>query len=232
MDVYLLKKIWRNNDKSFGFVRDRTKEDALKAIRRLNGQVIRECKIIMKEARYAKRDGKQVRQEEGNGGFAHKKTRYVDAKRDHGTYREAVIGVKNQDEPLTIVITGEVAEENRRWLRRSIVAEDLNPVKIENVKRGLENRGVKYIKVSLIDSYKALITLKIEQEAEEIIKRGNNYLQLEMEEIRQWIPEEVCKEIRVWLECIGIPLHAWSIENFVSIGNHWGRFLKCHEDTI
>ena len=85
MDVYLLKKIWRNNDKSFGFVRDRTKEDALKAIRRLNGQVIRECKIIMKEARYAKRDGKQVHQEEGNEGFAHKKTRYVDAKRDHRT---------------------------------------------------------------------------------------------------------------------------------------------------
>ena len=46
MDVYLLKKIWRNNDKSFGFVRDRTKEDALKAIRRLNGQVIRECKSL------------------------------------------------------------------------------------------------------------------------------------------------------------------------------------------
>ena len=232
VDAYLSKKIRRNNDKLFGFVRYRTKEDALKAIRRLDGQIIRECKIKVKEAQYSKRNMTRVNQTRETGGIENRKRQYTESRRDQRSYKEAVLGVKKQDEPRSIVITGKVAEENKAWLCRSIVGEHMNPLKVEEVRRGLEARGVRNAKVGLIDSYKVLITLETEQEAMEILKKGCNILQPDLEEIRPWTPEEVCKVRRIWLECIGIPLHAWSMENFVILGNQWGRFVKCHDETF
>ncbi|GAB2290756.1 hypothetical protein Dimus_025029 [Dionaea muscipula] len=35
----------------------------------------------------------------------------------------------------------------------------------------------------------------------------------------------------VWLSCYGVPVHAWNVSTFCSIGNHWGEVVQIDEDT-
>ena len=60
---------------------------------------------------------------------------------------------------------------------------------------------------------KALVTFISKEAMEEFLCYQQPLLEF-FDEIRNWNPEEVCQTHRVWLECVGLPLHAWSLDNF------------------
>ena len=55
VDVLIPKKIRRNSDKKFGFVRYTNRDNATKAIQRMNGQQIRDSNISVEIAKYGRK---------------------------------------------------------------------------------------------------------------------------------------------------------------------------------
>ncbi|KAL4329277.1 hypothetical protein AHAS_Ahas13G0284000 [Arachis hypogaea] len=43
----------------------------------------------------------------------------------------------------------------------------------------------------------------------------------------RWDETEKSESRRVWLECYGVPLHAWSKNTFCRIGEQWGEVVEC-----
>ena len=74
-------------------------------------------------------------------------------------------------------------------------------------------------------AYKTLITFLSKVDMEETLKEGGNLLEEYFVEIRMWSAEEIHQTRRVWVECFGIPLQAWSKENLIRIVEQWGTVV-------
>ena len=66
----------------------------------------------------------------------------------------------------------------------------------------------------------------------DFVSRGVNCLRPDVEELRKWMHEETFKVRRTWLECVGVPIHGWTMENFRRIGETWGKFVECDSLTM
>ena len=113
---------------------------------------------------------------------------------------------KKKDEQKTLVIRGEISLENMKWLSCSVVGEGLRPLRVSDVEMKLKECDLNFEMVREIDSYKVLITFKIEKEAIEFVSKANECLRPEIEEVRQWTYDETCKMRRVWIKCVGLPI--------------------------
>ncbi|GKU98541.1 hypothetical protein SLEP1_g11532 [Rubroshorea leprosula] len=60
--------------------------------------------------------------------------------------------------------------------------------------------------------------------------KGSN-LQQWFEEVKPWSPSSVAKERFVWIRCQGVPIHAWGLEFFSSIGAVWGKVISLDDST-
>ena len=67
---------------------------------------------------------------------------------------------------------------------------------------------------------------------EEALKEHSNVLCRYFEEVRPWSLEEVCQTWKMWVECFGLPLQAWSLDNLRKIGGQWGFVVGFDEQTI
>ena len=136
---------------------------------------------------------------------------------------------QEKKEAKTIVVKGETLDESREWLNCSVIGEGLEPVMIDAVIEKLQSLNLDVEKVYQLDNYKVVITLKTVQEREQILTKGSDYLQLAVEETREWTLEENCKARRVQLECIDMPFHGWHETNFKNIGEVSSRYIDCDD---
>ena len=70
-----------------------------------------------------------------------------------------------------------------------------------------------------IGAYKTLVTFESKEMMEKCLIEDKHRLIKFCDEVREWSMEEVCQTRRVCVECYGVPLHAWSVENFKRIGD-------------
>ena len=75
-------------------------------------------------------------------------------------------------------------------------------------------------------SCKALTTFKTVEDMEEVWVSGATSQWKIFEDVRKWTPQNVCQTQRTRVECIGIPLHAWSQANLKKIGELWGSVIS------
>ena len=120
-------------------------------------------------------------------------------------------------------------EERKESLNCNVIGEGLDPINVKEVEEKLKTIDVNFLSVRLADSYKILITFESRDQVEKLIQKGNDS---EVQEIRPWSTEEVCKFRRIWLECIRIPIHGWTLENFRRIRDSWEKFVKCDKITL
>ncbi|KAI8572835.1 hypothetical protein RHMOL_Rhmol01G0231200 [Rhododendron molle] len=52
------------------------------------------------------------------------------------------------------------------------------------------------------------------------------------EELKPWNGDQAKDERLVWIACYGMPLNAWNMPAFRSIGSIWGHFLEVDEETL
>ncbi|GAB2299886.1 hypothetical protein Dimus_033935 [Dionaea muscipula] len=51
--------------------------------------------------------------------------------------------------------------------------------------------------------------------------------------VEPWSVNRQCSfEIEVWLCSYGIPMHAWNVDTFMAIGQHWGEVLSIEDDIV
>ena len=60
IDIYISRKVRKTLAQPFAFMRWRTKEDAVRAVKNINGQVVRDCLIEVKEAEFKRGTNNRV----------------------------------------------------------------------------------------------------------------------------------------------------------------------------
>ena len=91
MDVFLSRKTRKNNRNKFGFVRFSSIEEAKKVAERMNGIVIKDCKIQVNMARYERRTGKLLHKKEVGSTKGKKDIHSFLAVRDGRSYKEVLV---------------------------------------------------------------------------------------------------------------------------------------------
>lgn len=107
----------------------------------------------------------------------------------------------------TIIIYGEWDFKKKRVLERSMVGEALKPFTAIETEALLKVENPAVERTRGMGAYKALITFTSVQEKEMAIKNGGGNLSSFFREVREWTVEEVAQIKRVWVECVGVPLH-------------------------
>lgn len=64
------------------------------------------------------------------------------------------------------------------------------------------------MKVKPLGPYKTLITFESVQDKEDALNQGVECMLNHFAEVRKWSSEEFNQTRRVWIECLGLPLHA------------------------
>ena len=233
-DVYLSRKQRRGHKSPFGFVRYRRKVETLRAIKNLNGMIVRNCKIEVTMAKFD-RKGQANPVEQNNRTQEKDEEKNKKAKdfnyafRDNRSYKEVVVGTKSRV-PETVIMHGEASKERVSWLERSVIGEISSPIYREEVQKAIGQIGVEVENILSMGMYKFLITFNSKKEAENAANQKQNGLWSFFEEITLWSPEETCQTRRVWIECWGLPIHGWSETNLSKIGEVWGKVVKVDMD--
>ena len=85
--------------------------------------------------------------------------------------------------------------------------------------------------VRAYEKFKFLITLPSKKEVDEALSPQNDVWSSIFREVRRWSLKESNQDKRVWLECIGLLLYGWSLNNLHKIGELWGQVVCCDEPT-
>ena len=131
----------------------------------------------------------------------------------------------------TKVVYGDIHQGLWEELQRSVVGETLIPINYNSLSLKLRKTCPTVCDVRNLGAYKVLVTLASKEDKDQILKEEGGPLRDSFVEIRDWTIEETCQTRRVWVECFGIPPHAWTLHNFRNIAEHWGTTVRFNEPT-
>ncbi|KAL1341338.1 hypothetical protein AAHE18_09G079600 [Arachis hypogaea] len=223
----------------FAFICYTTKGGVLKAIAEMNPLRLRGKNIFVGEARY-RRKAKPAHKPLRPGGVdlqqhtaqkTHKEVVPIDAVPDgHASRAE-----KDRKDPhgngWTKKVKVEVAKENFEWLQRSLVGGTTKPFNFESLKEVVGKNLPNLVQVREMGAYKALLPFDSAIHAEEAYTLNMNDLLRLFHSVWRWEESEYTETRRVWLECFGVALHAWSAETFTTIEGQWGEVVSCDRET-
>ncbi|KAL4314701.1 hypothetical protein AHAS_Ahas15G0111400 [Arachis hypogaea] len=124
-----------------------------------------------------------------------------------------------------------MAIENLEWLRRSLVGETLEPIDLVSLRKMVARSLPSVVQVRKMEACKALLTFDSDMHANETYTFNLNSLLHTFHRVWKWKESERCESRRVWLECLGVPLFAWSADTFKRIGSQWGAVVRCAKET-
>ncbi|KAL4381859.1 hypothetical protein AHAS_Ahas04G0175600 [Arachis hypogaea] len=128
---------------------------------------------------------------------------------------------------LTKKIEVQIASENVVWLQRSIVGGTKLAIDFNTLQQKVHRDWPHVIQIRELGAYKAMLRFDTVLSAEEAYTfKMNDLLKLFHMEWR-WDETEKSESRRVWLDCYGVPLHAWSRDTFHRIGEQWGEVVTC-----
>lgn len=128
------------------------------------------------------------------------------------------------------MVSVEVCPQQKERLGRSIVGETIEPIDFAILRRELIKEGSPVTSVSDLGAYRALVTFESPGKANEAMSKEREVLGKFFAEFRMWSDEDWSQTRRIWLECYGVPPHAWSYDNIKRIGEEWGTVV-CLDNT-
>ena len=255
VDMFMPRKKRVSNPLPFAFVRFSSKADTLKAIRNLHGTKIRGCTLDIREAKYRRFEGGQKAINPNNAGKngGSQKGDKQGNRIDGRTFKEVVmqaqkVETEKENNPScndngrprmmkegvrlekTMVVYGEVDEFMMNKLSKSIIGESIFPVNIEVMEERLRRDWYTIVDVKPMGAYKTLITFETKEDVEDAL--GSDFLLNYFEGIRRCSEDEFCQTRRVWIECFGLPPHAWSASNLRKIGEQWGTVVCIDKKAV
>ena len=256
-DAFVSRKKRVVNNKPFAFVRFNSKKEALKAIQMMNGTVVRGHTMMVREAKFKRFSKEEV---EGKR-YPERSMMFPNGVIDGRTFKDVVLQkpkgpnntIKMQEnqvirdsrnrsntvkgkqrdvnEEKTTVVYGEINDDMKEKLSRSIIGETTYPVNVDVLKERLLQEWYTIVEVKPMGAYKTVLTFESVQDKEDALKLGGDCLKNHFADVRDWSIEEFNQTRRVWIECLGVPPHAWSYENFRKIADVWGRYICLDRST-
>ena len=129
------------------------------------------------------------------------------------------------------VITGEVCTKSAASLERKLMGEIINIVNFSNLSNMLEEiwNGIGDIKE--LNSFMVLVSFVSKEARNSALDIGLAPISSMFFEIRPLNFSDWIFSRKVWLECNGLPPHAWSTPNLRKIGENWGGVSRFNEKT-
>ncbi|KAL1349980.1 hypothetical protein AAHE18_07G194000 [Arachis hypogaea] len=124
-----------------------------------------------------------------------------------------------------------VVKENLDWLQKSLVGGSTKAIDFKALRESIARIFPYVTQVQEMGAYKALLTFDSLLNAEEAYTFNMNGLLQFFHSVWRWDESERSETRRVWLECFGVPLHAWSGDSFRLIGSQWGEVVGCDNAT-
>ncbi|XLR27614.1 hypothetical protein S83_055514, partial [Arachis hypogaea] len=87
------------------------------------------------------------------------------------------------------------------------------------------------VKICELGRYKALLIFESTKSVEEALEGCGDGRWQFFHSMCRWNDQERSVRRRVWIECSGVPLHAWSEDTFRAIGSQWGEVVACANIT-
>ncbi|CAO2827764.1 unnamed protein product [Amaranthus hypochondriacus] len=250
-DTYISKKVRMNTSDGFGFVRYRKMEDARRAVEKFNGHTIKGLKLSVSFARYDKngrsfksrasklgmnnyvagtkvgirypsfRDkrqyvevvkGKQIIKEGQNMNISPNKNPTLDKEENTGNHEQ---------ETLKVAENPTMAER----LERAIVVEFEESLDMTQAASIISGTNLTYACMSSLLPFKIILFFENETALKEAID-DSSPLRASFTVVRRWSKYEKYMDRITWIECVGFHPKCWSYDNFMKLGEKWGKTLK------
>ncbi|KAL4303168.1 hypothetical protein GQ457_10G019730 [Hibiscus cannabinus] len=229
VDSFIAGKMDRAG-KRFGFVRFSNREDAERAIERLNGFRLYGYQLSVSFARFKTRTSywRKVRTKENLHEQGSSK------KEDSQNYGKERTLDTNLEEMATLDlkrITGFIEEEALFKLNKCAVGTMASVCNTSYVEDKLLNWGFGELSIKSLGGRWFLIEFK-DQGLFDFLKEQNwSYLLEVFQEVEQWSETYRIPERITWLQIEGIPLHCWNQNTFEHIAKVWGSLVALGENA-
>ncbi|KAL4306627.1 hypothetical protein AHAS_Ahas16G0197200 [Arachis hypogaea] len=238
-DIYLSRKYKNGDIYMFAFIRYTTRGGALKAMTEMNRMRLRGKVIMVQEAKYRRTsDTTYVKKGRVEDDQHHRSK--PEPMREEDTERQ--LSNANELPPKETVrstlcksdtknVEVAMVPGNLEWLQRSLVGATLEPINFNSLRKMLAIFLPSVVRVREMGACKALLTFDSVMSADEAYTFNLNFLLQTFHRVWKWNESERCESRRVWLECFGVPLAAWSADTFKLIGGQWGAVVTCAKET-
>ncbi|KAL4271467.1 hypothetical protein GQ457_13G005560 [Hibiscus cannabinus] len=224
IDSFIAGRLSRGG-KRFGFVRFTLRNDALRAMERLNGFSVYGFRLSIKLAhpKKGKKFGEEI-----------KSMKVQNSVREAGE-SSAGGGMKGRK------VIGHVESEDLWKLKKCLVGVTKMVCSVQNIALRLQQWGLGDIKIQRLGGKMFLLTIEDEDLFIMLEDLEWSYLKEIFDEVKCW--SESLKPTRAtWLEVSGIPLHCWNGTTLKRVAELWGSFeafgenlqhnLDCEKVTI
>ncbi|KAK8635012.1 hypothetical protein V6N13_022890 [Hibiscus sabdariffa] len=219
-DTFIPRKLSRGG-KRFGFVRLKSRTDALRIIERLNGFILYGYRLTVKMARFKKGVYKEKSSEtQGTKNWMNDTVGRVKTVMESG----------NQNRGKLKRISGHVMEEELWKLRRCLVGEMASICSLRSIVLRLQEWGLGEIRVQRMGSKLFLLSFEDDELYMMLEDLNWSYLREIFMEVRPWSETLKQPERATWLEVSGCPLHCWNHTTLKRVAELWGTFEAVGEN--
>ncbi|CAO2832810.1 unnamed protein product [Amaranthus hypochondriacus] len=108
------------------------------------------------------------------------------------------------------------------------VVEFEEPLDVTQAASILSGTNIRFICLSSLSPFKMLLFFENEMTLKSAIVESSPLRAL-FTDVRRWSEDERYDERLTWVECVGLHPKCWSFENFMKIGERWGKTLKIND---
>ena len=219
--MFISRKIRKFNKEAFGFMRFKRLEDAINAIRKLNGFPVRGRMLKVLMARYSK-DGISFKRKNHNAEDPGYRRIINSSFRDHRKYSDVLMGEQQKSSTavrgtnvIPIMFTINAAENKKtvKLLDYAIPAKNTEVMNLANTSALVSASSASVKGMYSLSPTKNLIVFECENDANEDSDLWNVF-----DDNRRWSEGELYDDRLVWLDYYGIHPKCWSMENVRKIG--------------
>ncbi|MED6143938.1 hypothetical protein PIB30_010602 [Stylosanthes scabra] len=248
VDVYISRKHRINNPNCFAFVRFGLKNHSLRAIESLNGSWLDGRKIVVSETKYA-RSGKVDKLDKSNQNNMEDAETHHNVEKDKHparnfvrSFKNVLIGEKMEEEnegenedfgtkdvAAQVIVKGSIDAEMKEKLNRSIVGESVIPLKSSIIPIILKDWDT-LIEIKRLGTFKMVLTFDSVDNKKEAL--NSSLLLSYFGEVRDCSECEANRSRIAHIEMFGIPLQAWSSDNFRNVAEVWVTVISLDEGSF
>ncbi|KAL4342271.1 hypothetical protein GQ457_08G027490 [Hibiscus cannabinus] len=228
IDAFIPKKRSKSG-KRFGFVRYATKDDAFRAISRLNGFILFGSRILVNLARFRTRTyfWRKVEPSKCRPNQTSKKAPQRNESLEESTSRESTLGLEKK----VIRVEGFVEEEALTKLKKCVVGTMATVCSIKSVEDRLQGCGFGELIIKSMGGRRFLVEFKDQELFDFLLEQKWSYLLEVFSEVEARLELFHLPERITWVQAEGIPMHCWNQTTFNRIAEIWGTFLALGENA-
>ncbi|CAM8969112.1 unnamed protein product [Rhodiola kirilowii] len=244
MDVFIPARERKASRSRFGFVRYKSKGEAVAAIKRWNGANVGGAKLSVSladddgkpKASPRSRSGKGRLQEAGVArreagalpGWKPKMARTEVASKGCEEAKEIPRAPRQKRRSVRL----EVFQELEEWVQNSLVAE-MKTIKLgEQIEKEMRSDGIAFVKIIPTGGRNVLIQFESLEDLEKCLVEDYGAVLRNFSKLQRWRDDMLSTTRTVWLSIIGLPFKAWTESNCVRLAAPYGECLKLDDRDV